>query len=429
MITVEVINTGSELLLGQVTNTHLGFIARELFKLGLRVDRQVTVPDGPAIRGALSDALSRASVVIVTGGLGPTSDDVTRDIAAELLGRRLLLDPVLMEKLTAYITRRGFVMSATTQTQAMVPEGGEVLPNDFGTAPGLVMTHRNTGEAPGTPDHVLILLPGPPRELKPMWTTYVMPWLRSHLEMQVMHQRTWRIQGVGESRVQELLEDALREVAEYEFGYCARPGEVDFRLISADAPSLDRADGVVRGIMSDRVYAEGDDTMEEVVVRAAIAAGATIATAESCTGGLIGHRLTNVPGSSAVVQAGFITYSNAAKTRDLGVDATLIAEHGAVSELVARALAEGARRVAGTTIAVAATGIAGPSGGTAEKPVGTVWLAVSDATGTHAISRKLSTDRETFKHMASQVALDLLRLSLATSVAALSENKHALAGR
>lgn len=425
MITVEVINTGSELLLGQVTNTHLGFIARELFKLGLRVDRQVTVPDGAAIRGAMSEGLARSSLVIVTGGLGPTSDDLTRDFAAELLERPLRLNQAVLTKLTDYLGRRGYGVSELTKRQAMVPEGGEVLPNDYGTAPGLVMTHRNVGDPPHMPDHVLILLPGPPRELKPMWTTYVMPWLRTHLEMQVMHQRTWRVQGVGESRVQELLEQALRELHDFEFGYCARPGEVDFRLISPDQAALTRADAVVRGILADAIYAEDEESMEQVVVRQSVAAGKTIATAESCTGGLISNRLTNVPGSSAVLQAGYVTYSNTSKTRELGVNPALLTTHGAVSEPVARAMAEGARRLAGTSLAVAATGIAGPDGGSAEKPVGTVWLAVADETGTHSVRRKLSTDRETFKLMASQVALDLLRLSLKYGAARLVDGHGA----
>jgi nicotinamide-nucleotide amidase len=400
---IEVLNTGSELLLGHVVNTHLTFLAQELFSFGLRVERQVTVPDGDAIRTALVEALGRADLVIVTGGLGPTSDDITRDVAAELFKRPLIFHPDILEKINGYLSHRHVVVSALNKVQAMVPEGALVLVNDYGTAPGLVL------EADGK---AVVLLPGPPRELKPMWRERVVPWLKQRLAAQKqppVFERIWRILAIGESRVQDMLEPMLREVGEYEFGYCARSGEVDFRLITSDPAALDKAAPIIREKVGDAIYAEGDQSMEQVVIELAKKQGRKIATAESCTGGFVAHRLTNVPGASAVLEYGWVTYANEAKIAEIGVPSELLARHGAVSEEVARAMAEGALKNAGADVAVSLTGIAGPDGGTVEKPVGTVWISVAQKGSAIALKKIFSTDRETFKYMASQTALDAVR--------------------
>jgi nicotinamide-nucleotide amidase len=364
----------------------------------------VTVPDGPAIRQALVEALERGDLVLVTGGLGPTSDDMTRDVAAELLGRKLVFDAQIMSKIAGHFARRNIVPPELVKVQAMVPEGAQVLANDFGTAPGLIL--EKGGKA-------LVLLPGPPRELKPMWENQVVPWLKRRTgSRSPMAQRSWRIIGVGESRVQELLEAPLKKVGDFEFGYCSRTGEVDFRLITENAASLKKADGFIRSQLGEAVYAEGEETMEAVVVRAAAKKKRMIATAESCSGGLVADRLTNVPGSSKVFGFGWVTYSNEAKMEELGVSKAMLKKHGAVSEPVAKAMALGALRRSGADLAVALTGVAGPEPGSREKPAGLLWVALASRKSALAVKKNLPTDRETYKYSASQVALDLLRREL-----------------
>lgn len=403
---VEVINTGTELLLGQVVNTHVTYLAQSLRGLGLRIERAVTVPDGVPIAEALEEAMSRADLVVITGGLGPTSDDVTREAAAEAFGLELVFHPEILDGIAAKFAARKFQMNELQRQQAMVPRGGIVLENNFGTAPGLIVRNDKT---------VAILLPGPPNELKPMWEKQVLPWLRNHFasRLRPLHEKTLRVLGLGETAVQLAVEKELLALGPVEVGYCARPGEVDLRLIAPDDALLARAVALARASLGEHIYTEGAETMEEAVVRLARAAGKTIATAESCTGGLVAGRITNVPGSSAVFRYGWVTYANEAKTAELGVSADLLARHGAVSEEVARAMAEGALRASGADIAVAVTGIAGPDGGTTEKPVGLVWFGVARRAGkTETLQRNLSRVRATFRSMASQIALDLVRRAL-----------------
>jgi nicotinamide-nucleotide amidase len=249
-----------------------------------------------------------------------------------------------------------------------------------------------------------------------MWEERALPWLSAHFASRLTphHELTLRLLGVGESTVQLAVEDKLRALGAMEIGYCARPGEVDLRLIATDAALLAQAASVARAALGEFIYAEGATTMEEMVVRRAREAGKTIATAESCTGGLVAARLTNVPGSSAVFRFGWVTYADKAKTAELGVPVEVLAKHGAVSEQVARAMAEGALRASGADLAVAVTGIAGPDGGTVEKPVGLVWFGLARRDGeTHAVSRNLSRTRATFRTMATQTALELVRRALA----------------
>ena len=403
---VEIINTGTELLLGRVTNTHLGFLAQSLLGLGLRVERQVTVPDGVAIAEALDEAMARAEIIIVTGGLGPTSDDITRDAAAEAFGKKLIFHQEILDGIGVKFARRKLQMNELQRPQAMVPEGGVVLENANGTAPGLIVQNDRT---------VAILLPGPPRELRPMWTDSALPWLRKRFAEKLgpVHEVTLRILGLGETKVQMLVEDEVRALGPIEVGYCARSGEVDLRLIAPDEALVQKAALLARSKLGDAIYTEGLETMEEAVVRTARAVGKTVATAESCTGGLVANRMTNVSGSSEMFRYGWVTYANEAKTKELGVPVELLAQHGAVSSEVAQAMATGALRASGADVAVAVTGIAGPTGGTPEKPVGLVYFAIARADGqTLVVERTLSQIRETFKYMASQIALDLLRRAL-----------------
>jgi len=414
---VEIINTGTELMLGGAVNTHLAFIARELFPLGLRVQRQVTVPDGEAIREALRESFPRADIVIVTGGLGPTTDDVTRDIVAELLGMKLEHDEEIWLAIQERFNRRGLRMSERVKLQAMRPREATVLRNPHGTAPGL---HFPPLAARGTPH--IFLLPGPPRELMPMVRDHLVPALANLLPSGALPEmRAFRVLGIGESLVEEKVGEELIALG-LEVGYCARPGEVDLRLIGPP-DMLDRAEPLVRERLGKWIFTSDERELPDVVVEKLTALGRTVATAESCTGGFIANQLTNVPGASKIFLAGFVTYANEAKTAALGLDASLIREHGAVSEQVARQMAEGAMQKASADFALATTGIAGPDGGTPEKPAGTVFVALAErGRKTLVQHHRFPTDRETFKHLVSQTALDLLLRRLDGRDTAVAEN-------
>ncbi|MEO5717090.1 MAG: nicotinamide-nucleotide amidohydrolase family protein, partial [Chthoniobacterales bacterium] len=332
---VTVINTGTEILLGDVLNTHLTFIAREIFPLGLRVERQMSVPDGEAIRDALQENFDRSDIIFITGGLGPTTDDITREITAEMLGLELVADPELEETITHRLKTRGIRLTDRILRQAQVPRGARVLPNDNGSAPGLYLAAGIGGLV--TPH--LFLLPGPPRELQPMFALTVAPILRQIVrQKEVLACCTYRIVGMGESYVEEAIGEELLAINGLELGYCARRGEVDLRVIGSVA-TLQQADALIRAKLETSILSTTGENLETVIVGKLTARKATLAVAESCTGGLLAHRLTNVPGSSAVFLAGYVTYSNEAKSASLGVDPALIAEHGAVSEAVARAMA------------------------------------------------------------------------------------------
>lgn len=402
---VEVINTGTELLLGHVLNTHLRFLAEALFPLGLRIGRQVTVPDGLVIREALVEAAARAEILLVTGGLGPTTDDITRDVVADWLGLRLVHDEEIMRAIAERFARRGLALSARIGLQALRPPEATVLPNEHGTAPGLYLPP--TARSPH-----LFLLPGPPRELHPMFTASVLPILQKVLPPRPeLAMRNYRTAGLGESAVEELVGAPLLALG-LEVGYCARPGEVDLRLIGS-AEALARAEKIVAAQLGAQLVSRDQSSLEKVIVDRLSARGETLATAESCTGGLLAHRVTNVPGASAVFLEGFVTYANEAKTRALGVDAALLRAHGAVSREVAAAMAEGARTAAGVDHALATTGIAGPGGGSDAKPVGTVFIALATKLGPTTVEQhRFPTDRETFKDLTAQTALDLLRRRL-----------------
>ncbi|MFL6543025.1 MAG: competence/damage-inducible protein A [Chthoniobacterales bacterium] len=407
---VEVINTGTELLLGDVLNTHLTFIAQQILPLGLRVEHQLAVPDGCAIRAALTDSFSRAGLVFVTGGLGPTTDDITRETAAELLGLSFHHDSEVMRAIVARAAARGFRLTDRIPRQAQVPDGAMVLPNAFGTAPGLYLTANVN---PKIASSHLFLLPGPPRELRPMFVEHVLALLRKIVpESSGQASRYYKIAGVGESHVEEAIGEQLLAIDGVELGYCAGAGEVVVR-ITGGAEALAAAGGIIEKRFAASIFATDSRTLEEVVVQLLNEQGSTLAVAESCTGGLLANRITNVPGSSHVFVAGYVTYSNEAKIDMLGVEPELIAQHGAVSDQVVRAMAEGARKRAGSTYALALTGIAGPDGGTPENPVGTVFVSLAAGKhAPHAIRDRFPSDRVTFKQLATQTGLEMLRRRL-----------------
>ena len=400
------INTGTELLLGDVQDAHLAFIAREIFPLGLRIEERRTVPDTDAIGRTLAELLPGYEMLFVTGGLGPTSDDITRETVADLLGLELRQHPELLESLRQRLRLRGIKWAAGIARQADVPAGAQVLPNENGSAPGFYLK-ANINPRISSPH--LFVLPGPPRELQPMFRKYVIPILRFLAPSSAIEQRIYKIAGMGESSVEEAIGEKVLAIPGIELGYCARPGEVDLRTIGKPEP-IQQAEAIIRSALGFSIFSTADETLEEVVVRLLTKRNQTLATAESCTGGLIAHRVTNVPGASQIFVAGYVCYANRAKIGMLNVDRNLIEKHGAVSEPVARSLAEHVRVCAGSDYALATTGIAGPTGGSAEKPVGTVYVGLASAES-ETIAKKFffSTDRETFKQLAAQSALDLLR--------------------
>lgn len=407
---IEVLNTGTELLLGNVVNSHLAYFGKQLFPLGLRIQRQVTVPDGTAIRDALVEAFSRCDILLVTGGLGPTTDDITREVSAELLGLPLRESAEVVAAITARLARRNIPFRARMQRQAMVPEGASVLPNNNGTAPGLYLPATQNSSVP-TPH--LFLLPGPPRELAPMFEASVVPILKRIVGVPPSQRcREYHVVGMGESTVEEVIGLSLDARGDLEVGYCARPNEVDLRLIGEEKV-LDEVEPAVLAALGSHLAGRDGASLEQVVVQRLIALRKTLSLAESCTGGLLASRVTNVPGASEAFLEGYVTYANESKMRNVNVSAALLEAHGAVSEPVARAMAEGALARSGTDFAISVTGIAGPGGGSPEKPVGTVFIAVAERGGVTECRRELfPSDRETFKQLTTQSALNMLRLRL-----------------
>ena len=430
---VELVNTGSELMLGRVLNTHQQWLCRRLADLGHVVTRQVAVADASnEIQQAVREALSRADLVITTGGLGPTSDDLTRELIAELLGKKLVENQAVRAHIENFFAQRNRPRPAKTSVETFVPEGALFFLNQHGTAPGLAMkigdgvwrlasgeSHAHGHSAPEPRSKTpapkwLVMLPGPPRELRPMFDDAIVPLLKREFADAIFVCRTLRSTGIGESRVQEMIEADLQPLAKngLEIGYCARPGAVDIRLTAngAGAEKMVRdGEAVVKQILGANLFGFDDDEIENVVVRLLTGKKKTLALAESCTGGNLAHRLTNVPGASAVFLGGVVSYANEAKEKFAGVRAETLRQHGAVSEAVATEMALGAWENFGSDFALAVTGIAGPGGGTADKPVGTVFIALASAAGVAVEKRLNPWDRTTFKEVTTTQALEKLR--------------------
>ncbi len=404
---VIVINTGTEILLGDVLNTHLAFIAREIFHFGLRIDEQRAIPDGDAIESTLADVSSRAEIVFVTGGLGPTSDDITRELVAGYLQLPLLEDAIVRETIRSRLAARRIPTTKRIWRQALVPVGADVLANENGTAPGLYLPANIN---PAVPSPHLFLLPGPPRELQPMFRNFVAPFLyRITAESKKDAMRAFRIANMGESIIEKKIGDLVLAIPEIELGYCARPGEVEVRVIGS-AVAVAQAEEIIREKLDNAIFSASDETLAAVLVRLLSEREQTLALAESCTGGFLADQVTNVPGASKVFVAGYVTYSNEEKIRTLGVSRESIEKFGAVSEHVATEMAEGLRIRTGATHGIATTGIAGPSGGSEEKPVGTVFVGLSSENQpTRWEKFFFPSDRETFKQLVAQRAFDLLR--------------------
>ncbi|RXK82301.1 CinA family nicotinamide mononucleotide deamidase-related protein [Chlorobaculum sp. 24CR] len=374
-----IISIGDELLKGHRVNTNAPFIARELGGIGIAVSRIVACSDDPqAIRDTVASALADAEAVLVTGGLGPTSDDRTRDAVRELLGRGLVLDEPSFERLADYFRRRRRPVTDAMKDQAMVIEGAAAIPNTKGTAPGMMIEC-----APRFAGRYLVLMPGVPAEMEAMMRLTVIPFFAPLSGAFIRHTPVMTM-GIGETLLAEMIaevEEALPSGTT--LAYLPHAAGVSL-MVSTSGACREAVDAenrhVVEAIVAKAghfVYATSEETLEEVVVRTLLDRKLTVAVAESCTGGLVGSRLTDVPGSSGCFLEGLVTYSNQAKARLLGVDPAIIERHGAVSEPVAAEMARGCLLNSGADIAVATTGIAGPGGGTPEKPVGTICVGVA----------------------------------------------------
>jgi nicotinamide-nucleotide amidase len=417
---IELITIGTELLLGFTVDTNGAEIARSLAEVGVRVVRRTSVTDdGDAIRGAVGDALRRTGAVITTGGLGPTRDDISKKVVADLFDAPLEFDESIWQALVARFERLGRTPVASNRSQAEVPRGATVLPNRWGTAPGLLLE----GE-PG----LAVMLPGVPSEMRKLLEHEVRPRLAERAarsrDNAVIQSRVLRTTSIPESTLAERLGEIEAEIAPLTLAYLPglegvdlritawgiSPGEAERRLAAA----ADR----LRDLAGSHAYGEGDASLAAVVLDAARTRRATIAVAESCTGGLLGGRLTDPPGSSDVFLGGVIAYANQAKTALLDVPAALIAEHGAVSEAVACAMAEGAARRLGASVGLSVTGIAGPGGGTPDKPVGTVWLGVHLDGETAAHRLNLFGNRREIRERAVQSSLYQLWRRLAPTPSA-----------
>lgn len=404
----EIIAVGSELLTPDRLDTNSLFLTEELNKLGIEVLRKTIVGDNrELLAAAFREALNRVSLVISSGGLGPTEDDLTRETVAELLGRRLQQSEEVVRAIEARFRSFKRDMPAVNLRQAMVPEGAQVLNNPRGTAPGLWL--ENAGR-------MIALLPGPPSELRPLFREEVLPRLQPRVSGVRMIKRELRVTGLGESHVEERIRPIYMRYKDVNTTILASPGEIQIhlRMWTDDFLHADAAlDEMVRSFelaLGDRIYAHSAESLEQVVAALLTDNRATIAAAESCTGGLLAERLTRIPGSSSYFLGGVVCYSNELKTAWADVSADLIAKKGAVSSEVAIALAEGIRRRAGSMLGVGITGVAGPGGGSEEKPVGTVHIALASPTGVKERQVHLPGDREMIRFYASQIALDFVRM-------------------
>ncbi len=410
MLTAEIIAIGSELLAPDRADTNSLWLTEKLNGIGIEVKLKTIVGDDDnRLEEAIKDAVKRSRVVITTGGLGPTEDDITRKVAARALGRRLLLDENVLEWIRGRFASFGRAMPERNSRQAMVIDGSEVLDNPNGTAPGLFIEHEDTSVA---------LLPGPPREMNPMFQRLVMPRLAAKAGNLRVVRRLLRVAGMGESAVDELIAPVYMKYENPQTTILFNQSEIELQLTArakteSEAETLlDRLSEQLEERLGHAIFSFRGETMEEVIGLKLAVAGFTVAVAESCTGGLIAQRLTDVPGASKYFIEGVVAYSNDAKTRTLGVEPILLLEHGAVSAAVAEAMAEGVRQRANTDFGLSVTGIAGPDGGTEEKPVGLVFIALSDDAHTEHRKLYLPGDRNLIRWRASQAALDLLRRRL-----------------
>lgn len=408
----ELISTGTEILLGQILNSNARYLGQRLAGLGIDVYFQTTVGDNAQRLGeAVKIALERADLIIVTGGLGPTMDDLTKEAISEFFGLKLLMDEGSLSHIEAFFRDRGKIMPEINKKQALIPEGGILIPNRIGTAPGVIIEQGAK---------IVIILPGPPVEMQPMFEESIVPFLenKSGGMRTVIVSRVLRILGLGESTVEERISDLVLEQSNPTIAFLAPKGEVLIRITAkaeceaAAKKLIVQPETEIRGRLGNFIYGVDDDTLEKVVVGLLKEEHQTVCAAESCTGGLIAKRLTDIPGASDNFMYSIVTYDNQAKIDLLGVSPETLQKHGAVSEETALEMVRGVREASGTDIAVSVTGIAGPGGGTPEKPVGLVYIGFADHDTTVAQRCLFAGDRETIRWQTANTALNMLRIYL-----------------
>lgn len=405
---VEIINTGTELLLGEIVNTNFVYLASKLNQLGFNVLYQSTVGDNRLrMTEVITHALSRADIIITTGGLGPTMGDITKEVTAQVVGRKLILHYDSLNNIRCYFSSLHKEMPENNIRQAMIPEGAIVLNNTCGTAPGVIL--EDGGK-------IVINLPGPPVETQAMFDKSVIPYLIERFGMQgVIHSRILHTYNIGESALEEQIKDLVINQSNPTIALYARQGGINIRLtakaedIQSANKLIDRTEKQIRNRVGHFIYGVDDETLPGVVGQLLHTKKATISLAESCTGGLTTSMLTDIPGSSAYVKGSIVSYSNDIKINEVGVMPYTLEKYGAVSEQTAVEMAEGMKRRFETSVAVGITGIAGPGGATDVKPVGLVYIAITGYLGTKCHKYNFSGSRTDIKYRSAMTALNLIR--------------------
>jgi nicotinamide-nucleotide amidase len=407
---VEIITIGDELLYGQIQDSNSGFIGERLTSEGIEVVFKTSVGDDiNRIEEAFNTARSRAEVIVASGGLGPTQDDVTKKAVVKAFKRNLIFHQDILRQIEESFRKRGSVMPKVNQNQALIPQGAKALSNLWGVAPGIFLEEK---------EFLFFALPGVPVEMKWMLENEVLPILRARKPQRFILHRRLRTTGISESAIYEKIEQLIDPTGNVKVAFLPEHLGVNIRLTAESSDRdealdvMDQFEQNIREILGTLIYGTDDQALEEVVGKLLLEKRKTIATAESCTGGLIGARFTNVSGSSRYFERGVVTYSNQAKTQLLNVPADVIEKYGAVSEQVAVLMAEGVKKLAGTDYGLSVTGIAGPTGGTPQKPVGLVYIGFAHQTDSYAQRFMFGEDRKTNRERAAQAALNLVRLSL-----------------
>ncbi|ODA41330.1 competence/damage-inducible protein A [Desulfosporosinus sp. BG] len=406
----EIVATGTELLLGETLNTSAHYLTGKLSSLGIEVDYHTTVGDNlERLEQVLRQAIGRTDLLVTTGGLGPTVDDMTKELVAKVLDLKMELDASSLEQIKQFFGRRKAPMPSSNEKQAYFPKDSKILPNPIGTAPGAIIEKNGK---------TVIILPGPPFEMRPMFDNYVWPELQRIIEPQAerMKERVLKVFGMGESAIEEVLGE-LMSLPDITMALLAKRAEMHIRLVARSSATtsgeaLDRVEGEIRRRLGDKVFGRDQETMIGIVGQTLINKHLTIATAESCTGGLLGAAFTQEPGSSEFYLGGVVSYSNSVKREILGVSEENLKQFGAVSEEVAKEMAEGVRSKIGSELAVSTTGIAGPDGGSDQKPVGLVYIGIATPEGVHAKKFQFYGERESVRQLTVQAALNEVRLHM-----------------
>jgi nicotinamide-nucleotide amidase len=409
----EILAVGTELLMGQIANTNAQYISSRLPDVGVGVYYHSVVGDNPLrLKECLTLALKRSDVVVMTGGLGPTQDDLTKETVAELLTRKLVLNKESLDRIEEFFKRIDRTMTNNNVKQAYLPEGCIAMQNNNGTAPGCII------EADGK---VVIMLPGPPSEMKPMFEEYVIPYFKAKADF-ILVSKFLRIFGVGESAMEEKIIDLIENQTNPTIAPYAKDGEVTLR-ITARCKKEEEADGLIKPVLEEirkrlgsAVYSTENKNMEEVVGELLLENNVTVAFAESCTGGLAAGKITSIPGISRVFNRGIVSYSNEAKIENLGVNPATLEKFGAVSREIAIEMAEGIRKVSNTDLGLSITGIAGPGGGTDEKPVGLVYVALADKSGVQCKELRLWGNRDRIRNVTILYAFDMIRRNVINAI-------------